>query len=244
MRPGEVPELLGHNVLTSDTVMVLVPPSRVYAMSIKYVAQSPWFSTWLNKYASLSSSSPSLSCRRHHLSCERLSSRCLCQPTDSLLVPGKQGHRVKDEPSGLLLWSWVCRAELKAVPPLQVYLAAGTVYGLEGQLNELEDAARCIHSGTDETELADLEDQVATAAAQVHHAELQVRTPLSAQMGDRRAKGESTLYSTRIISKSLYLSVPAFPAQLHGYDPSGWIPFKVQPSFAQTTAVIIYQTSL
>ena len=46
------------------------------------------------------------------------------------------------------------------MPPLQVYLAAGTVYGLEGQLSELEDAARCIHSGTDETELADLEDQV------------------------------------------------------------------------------------
>ncbi|XP_076985854.1 rab effector MyRIP isoform X2 [Tamandua tetradactyla] len=56
----------------------------------------------------------------------------------------------------------------------KVYLAAGTVYGLEGQLNELEDAARSIHSGTDETELADLEDQVATAAAQVHHAELQI----------------------------------------------------------------------
>lgn len=56
----------------------------------------------------------------------------------------------------------------------KVYLAAGTVYGLEGQLNELEDAARCIHSGTDETELAHLEDQVATAAAQVHHAELQI----------------------------------------------------------------------
>ncbi|XP_027378539.1 rab effector MyRIP isoform X2 [Bos indicus x Bos taurus] len=55
-----------------------------------------------------------------------------------------------------------------------VYLAAGTVYGLEGQLSELEDAARCIHSGTDETELADLEDQVATAAAQVHHAEIQI----------------------------------------------------------------------
>ncbi|XP_006869239.1 PREDICTED: rab effector MyRIP-like [Chrysochloris asiatica] len=55
-----------------------------------------------------------------------------------------------------------------------VYLAAGTVYGLEGQLNELEDAARYIHSATDETELADLEDQVATAAAQVHHAELQI----------------------------------------------------------------------
>nr|KAF6420825.1 myosin VIIA and Rab interacting protein [Molossus molossus] len=56
----------------------------------------------------------------------------------------------------------------------KVYLTAGTVYGLEGQLTELEDAARCIHSGTDETELAELEDQVATAAAQVHHAELQI----------------------------------------------------------------------
>uniref|UniRef100_A0A8D2DRA4 Myosin VIIA and Rab interacting protein n=1 Tax=Sciurus vulgaris TaxID=55149 RepID=A0A8D2DRA4_SCIVU len=55
-----------------------------------------------------------------------------------------------------------------------VYLAAGTVYGLEGQLSELEDAARCIHSGTNETELEDLEDQVAAAAAQVHHAELQI----------------------------------------------------------------------
>ncbi|XP_052580410.1 rab effector MyRIP isoform X2 [Peromyscus californicus insignis] len=55
-----------------------------------------------------------------------------------------------------------------------VYLAAGTVYGLEGQLSELEDAARSIHSSTGETELADLEDQVAAAAAQVHHAELQI----------------------------------------------------------------------
>ncbi|KAM7176595.1 rab effector MyRIP [Macrochelys suwanniensis] len=55
-----------------------------------------------------------------------------------------------------------------------VYLTAGTVYGLEGQLNELEDAARKINSVTVESELADLEDQVATAAAQVHHAELQI----------------------------------------------------------------------
>lgn len=71
---------------------------------------------------------------------------------------------------------------LRAVRSLQVYLAAGTVYGLEGQLSELEDAARCIHSSTGETELADLEDQVAAAAAQVHHAELQVSPLLSAQV--------------------------------------------------------------
>ncbi|XP_052650118.1 rab effector MyRIP isoform X2 [Harpia harpyja] len=55
-----------------------------------------------------------------------------------------------------------------------VYLTASTVYGLEGQLTNLEDAARKINSVTAESELADLEDQVATAAAQVHHAELQI----------------------------------------------------------------------
>ncbi|XP_075601670.1 rab effector MyRIP isoform X3 [Balearica regulorum gibbericeps] len=57
-----------------------------------------------------------------------------------------------------------------------VYLTASTVYGLEGQLTNLEDAARKINSITAESELADLEDQVATAAAQVHHAELQMHT--------------------------------------------------------------------
>nr|DBA24868.1 TPA: hypothetical protein GDO54_012466 [Pyxicephalus adspersus] len=55
-----------------------------------------------------------------------------------------------------------------------VYLTAGTVYGLEGQLDEIEDSARKINSVTTEIELADLEDQVATAAAQVHHAERQI----------------------------------------------------------------------
>lgn len=55
-----------------------------------------------------------------------------------------------------------------------MYLTAGTVYGLEGQLDEIEDSARKINSVTTEIELADLEDQVATAAAQVHHAERQV----------------------------------------------------------------------
>lgn len=64
-------------------------------------------------------------------------------------------------------------APVLSVP--QVYLTASTVYGLEGQLTSLEDAARQISSVTAESELAELEDQVATAAAQVHHAELQVR---------------------------------------------------------------------
>lgn len=135
------------------------------------------------------------------------------------------------------------------MPPLQVYLAAGTVYGLEGQLNELEDAARCIHGGTGETELADLEDQVATAAAQVHHAELQVRTLLSAQIGDHWGKGEDTPSSTRIVSKPLYLSVPsifstpawAWPFRAEPTKPSF---FKVQPCFPQILSLIIDQTFL
>ncbi|XP_029002212.1 rab effector MyRIP isoform X2 [Betta splendens] len=55
-----------------------------------------------------------------------------------------------------------------------VYLAAGAVYGLEGALGDLEQCARGISSGTTDTELAFLEDQVATAAAQVQQSELQI----------------------------------------------------------------------
>nr|XP_057915340.1 rab effector MyRIP isoform X2 [Doryrhamphus excisus] len=55
-----------------------------------------------------------------------------------------------------------------------VYLAAGAVYGLEGALGDLEQCARSIGSGTSDTELAFLEDQVATAAAQVQQSELQI----------------------------------------------------------------------
>lgn len=57
---------------------------------------------------------------------------------------------------------------------VQVYLTAGAVYGLEGTLVDLEHCARSISSGTTDTELAFLEDQVATAAAQVQQSELQV----------------------------------------------------------------------
>lgn len=58
---------------------------------------------------------------------------------------------------------------------VQVYLTAGAVYGLEGTLGDLEHCARSISSGTTDTELAFLEDQVASAAAQVQQSELQVR---------------------------------------------------------------------
>ncbi|XP_039609119.1 rab effector MyRIP isoform X2 [Polypterus senegalus] len=55
-----------------------------------------------------------------------------------------------------------------------VYLTASTVYGLEGHLGELEECARSINTITTENELAHLEDQVATAAAKVHQAEIQL----------------------------------------------------------------------
>lgn len=56
-------------------------------------------------------------------------------------------------------------------------MAAGAVYGLEGALGDLEKVARGISSGTSDRDLAFLEDQVATAAAQVQQSELQVGGP-------------------------------------------------------------------
>ncbi|TRY64843.1 hypothetical protein DNTS_022247 [Danionella cerebrum] len=58
-----------------------------------------------------------------------------------------------------------------------VYLAAGALYSLEGSLSELEHSAKKISSGTSEMELTFLEDQVATAAAQVQLSELKVHLP-------------------------------------------------------------------
>lgn len=80
------------------------------------------------------------------------------------------------------------------------------MYGLEGQLSELEDAARSIHSGTQDTELAELEDQVATAAAQVHHAELQV-SPLLTVPGWRA----EALPPRSVVSRVLVGRVTARP---------------------------------
>ena len=53
-------------------------------------------------------------------------------------------------------------------------MAAGTVYGLEAELGDLEECARGVSAATSENELAFLEDQVASAAAQVQQSDLQV----------------------------------------------------------------------
>ncbi|XP_003207419.1 melanophilin isoform X7 [Meleagris gallopavo] len=53
-----------------------------------------------------------------------------------------------------------------------VYLAAGKAYQLETTLSELEEGAR--HCGTTDSELSELEDKVASAAAQVQQAESEI----------------------------------------------------------------------
>lgn len=55
-----------------------------------------------------------------------------------------------------------------------MYVAAGTVYSLEAELNDLEECARGISSATSDVELSYLEEQVATAAGKVKQSELQV----------------------------------------------------------------------
>lgn len=54
----------------------------------------------------------------------------------------------------------------------KVYLTAGKTYQLEKTLKELEEGAQ--HSGTTDSELSELEDKVASAAAQVQQAESEV----------------------------------------------------------------------
>ncbi|OPJ80248.1 melanophilin isoform A [Patagioenas fasciata monilis] len=54
----------------------------------------------------------------------------------------------------------------------KVYLTAGKTYRLEKTLKELEEGAQ--HSGTTDSELSELEDKVASAAAQVQKAESEV----------------------------------------------------------------------
>lgn len=57
---------------------------------------------------------------------------------------------------------------------IQVYVAAGTAYGLEAELNELEECARAVSSTTPDMEVSFLEERVASAAAKVHQSDLQV----------------------------------------------------------------------
>ncbi|TRY97672.1 hypothetical protein DNTS_035480 [Danionella cerebrum] len=55
-----------------------------------------------------------------------------------------------------------------------VYVAAGAVYSLEAELGDLEECARSISGSSTERELTHLEEQLASASAQVQQSELQV----------------------------------------------------------------------
>ncbi|XP_050980814.1 rab effector MyRIP isoform X2 [Labeo rohita] len=85
--------------------------------------------------------------------------RCQSDHSDISIIPPDEARRL-DEQLGKL--------------EENVYVAAGTVYGLEAELGDLEECARSISGCTTERELAHLEDQVASAAAQVQQSELQV----------------------------------------------------------------------
>lgn len=61
-----------------------------------------------------------------------------------------------------------------------MYLTAGKTFRLESTLKELEEGAQ--HSGTTDSELSELEDKVASAAAQVQQAENEVRMWLRAAL--------------------------------------------------------------
>ncbi|XP_019712191.1 rab effector MyRIP-like, partial [Hippocampus comes] len=70
----------------------------------------------------------------------------------------------------------------------QVYVAAGSVYGVEDELGALEERARGISSSTSDTELFLLEEQVASAAARVQQSELQI-SDISARIASLRSAG-------------------------------------------------------
>ncbi|XP_074766485.1 melanophilin isoform X2 [Athene noctua] len=59
-----------------------------------------------------------------------------------------------------------------AIDARKLYLTAGKTYRLEKTLKELEEGAQ--HSGTTDSELSELEDKVASAAAQVQQAESEI----------------------------------------------------------------------
>ncbi|XP_035526745.1 rab effector MyRIP isoform X2 [Morone saxatilis] len=69
-----------------------------------------------------------------------------------------------------------------------VYVAAGSVYSLEADLNDLEECARGICSGTSDMELSFLEEQVASAAAKVQQSELQI-CDISARIAALKSAG-------------------------------------------------------
>ncbi|TSK82161.1 Rab effector MyRIP [Bagarius yarrelli] len=77
-----------------------------------------------------------------------------------------------------------------------VYVAASAVFGLEAELGDLEECARSISGDTTEEELSQLEEQVASAAAQIHQSERQV-TDIAARIAALKSAGLNVAPHTR-----------------------------------------------
>lgn len=77
-----------------------------------------------------------------------------------------------------------------------VYVAASAVFGLEVELDDLEECARSISAATSEGELTHLEEQVATVAAHVQQSELQV-TDIAARIAALKNAGLNVAPQTR-----------------------------------------------
>ncbi|XP_072544239.1 uncharacterized protein myripa [Salminus brasiliensis] len=77
-----------------------------------------------------------------------------------------------------------------------VYVAASAVFGLEVELDDLEECARSISAATSEGELSHLEEQVATVAAHVQQSELQV-TDIAARIAALKNAGLNVAPQTR-----------------------------------------------
>nr|XP_057935731.1 rab effector MyRIP isoform X2 [Doryrhamphus excisus] len=92
----------------------------------------------------------------------------------------------------------------------KVYVAAGSVYGVEAELSELEERARDISSTTSDMELSFLEEQVASAAARVHHSEQQI-SDISARIAALRSAGLNVDPQSRVTKTR---TVPVMPLTL------------------------------
>ncbi|KAI4891481.1 hypothetical protein NFI96_023832 [Prochilodus magdalenae] len=77
-----------------------------------------------------------------------------------------------------------------------VYVAASAVFGLEADLGDLEECARSISGATSEGELAHLEEQVASVAAQVQQSDLQV-SDIAARIAALKNAGLNVAPQTR-----------------------------------------------
>ncbi|XP_060940579.1 rab effector MyRIP-like [Limanda limanda] len=91
-----------------------------------------------------------------------------------------------------------------------VYVAAGSVFGLEAELSDLEECARGIRSSTSDLELSFLEEQVASAAAKVQQSELQIGD-ISTRIAALRSAGLNVDTQSRLTKAR---SIPVMPVTL------------------------------